>query len=113
MELKEILGVWRSTNGKIIIDFNVRTFDPKNKKGLSFFTIYGIDSDGNEVGYEWQGAIVDLIENNDTTYTLQIEEMIYSEDKPEYQSLKIWMLLEDSIILELGNGDKVQFQKLR
>ncbi|CAN0597609.1 unnamed protein product [Ectocarpus sp. 12 AP-2014] len=113
MELKEILGIWRITNGDIIIDFNIRPFNPKTGKGLSFFTIYGKDDKGNEVGYEWQGAIVDLIDNGDTTFTILVEQMIKTEDKPEYQNLKVWMLADKVMTLELGNGDRVDFNRLR
>ncbi|WP_127138019.1 hypothetical protein [Flagellimonas oceanensis] len=113
MELKDILGIWRCINEGITIDFNIRMFDPKHGKGRSLFTIYGTDAKGNKVWYEWQGAVVDLISNPDTTFTIQIDNINYTEDKPEYQSLKVWMLLENSIILELANGDRVEFQKLK
>lgn len=112
MKLKDIYGVWRHTNKNIIIDFRVRVFDAKTGKGLSFFTIYGKDENGEDVNYEWQGAVVELIDNGDTTYTISIDEIQFTEDKPEYQELKIWMLTDDGITLELGNGDKVEFKKL-
>ena len=113
MELKEILGIWRSTNGDIILDFNIRTYNPESGKGLSLFTIYGKDVNGNKVGYEWQGAVVDLIDNGDSTFSISVEQMIKTEDKPEYQNLKVWMLSGKIMTLELGNGDRVIFQRIR
>ena len=113
MELKEILGIWRSTNGDIILDFNIRKYNPESEKGLSLFTIYGKDVNGNKVGYEWQGAVVGLIDNGDSTFTISVEQMIKTEDKPEYQNLKVWMLSDNVMTLELGNGDRVDFDKLR
>lgn len=105
MELKEILGIWRSANGDIILDFNIRTYNSKSGKGLSLFTIYGKDVNGNKVGYEWQGAVVGLIDNGDSTFTISVAQMIKTEDKPEYQNLKVWMLSDVGMTLELGNGN--------
>jgi aspartate 1-decarboxylase len=113
MELEEILGIWRSTNGDIILDFNIRTYNPESGKGLSLFTIYGKDVNGNKVGYEWQGAVADLIDNGDSTFTISIEQMIKTEDKPEYQNLKVWLFTNKVLTLELGNGDRVDFDRLR
>lgn len=113
MELKDIYGIWRQTNGDIILDFSIKPYDTKTDKGLSMFTIYGRDKGGNEVNYEWQGAVVDLHDNRDSTYSIQVERMIFTEDKPEYQELKVWMLSDNDMTLELANGDRVDFKRIR
>ena len=113
MKLKELFGVWRHIHGEVITDFAIRPFDDKTGKGLSRFGIHGIDQLGNVIDYAWEGAIIDLIDNGDTTFTMVIEQMTKTEDKPEYQNLKVWMFSNKEMTLELGNGVRVDFKRLR
>ncbi|WP_339725225.1 hypothetical protein [Maribacter stanieri] len=113
MRLQELFGVWRHMHGGVITDFAIRHFDDKTGKGMSRFGIHGVDKVGNEIDYAWEGAITTLTDNGDTTFSIPINKMNKTEDKPEYQDLKVWMLTDMVMTLELGNGERVDFNRLR
>lgn len=113
MELKDIYGIWRHVHGDIITDFAVRVFDKKTGKGLSRFGSHGKDDKGNVIDYAWEAIIVGLNDNGDGTFTIVIEQMKSTEDKPEYQELKVWVLADNVMTLELENGDRVDFDRIR
>lgn len=113
MELKDIYGTWRHVHGDVITDFTVRVFNAKTGKGLSRFGIQGKDDNGNAIDYAWEGVFVGLDDNVDGTFTIEIEQLKFTEDKPEYQELKVWMLANNLLTLELGNGERVDFDRLR
>ncbi len=112
MELEEIYGTWRHQHNNIITDFRVRPFDSVRGTGLSFFTIYGEDKNGNALNYEWQGGITGLSENENSTFDILIDSLIYTEDTPNYQNLKIYMIMDDTMILEFEDGQHVNFTKI-
>lgn len=113
MELKDIYGIWRHVHGDVITDFAVRVYDVKTSKGLSRFGIHGTDVKGNQIDYAWEGVIVGLNDNGDGTFTIEIEQIKFTENKPEYQELKIYMLADNVMMLELANSDIVEFEKIR
>ncbi|MFK7832100.1 MAG: hypothetical protein AB8B52_02375 [Winogradskyella sp.] len=113
MILKDIYGIWRHVHGDVVTDFAVRVFDVKTNKGRSRFGIHGKDENGNVIDYAWEGVIVGLNDNGDGTFTIEIEQIKFTEDKPKYQELKIYMLAGNVMMLELANGDMVEFEKIR
>jgi hypothetical protein len=112
MELEEIYGTWRHEHKNIITDFRIRTFDSKRGTGLSFFTIYGEDENGKAFNYEWQGGITGLAENENSTFNILIDSIIFTENNPKYQNIKIYMIIDDTMILEFEDGQQVSFTKI-
>lgn len=113
MKLQELFGVWRHIQGEVITDFAIRPFDVKSGKGMSRFGIHGVVENGNALDYAWEGVIVGLNDNGDGTFTIEIKQIKFTEDKPEYQELKVWMLANNLLTLEFGNGERVDFDRLR
>ncbi|WP_223550533.1 hypothetical protein [Aestuariivivens sp. NBU2969] len=113
MELKDIYGVWRHSHGNVITDFAIRTFNNDTGRGLSRFGIHGTDDAGNQIDYAWEGAIKGIVDNQDGTFNITVEGIRFSVDKPQYQELKVWMLMDEVMTLELGNGDRVDFERIR
>jgi hypothetical protein len=110
IQLHQILGTWRHTNGNLLIDFNIRQVNYGEDVTQAMFTIYQREPE-NKIHYEWQGAVEILNHENDIPEII-INDIIKTEEKPEYEKLKIWSFTLGEMYLELGNGDRVIFTKL-
>ncbi|MGK0387128.1 MAG: hypothetical protein ACI849_001749 [Patiriisocius sp.] len=111
IEIEQLYGTWRHEHNGVITDFNIRKYDEDHHTGISLFTIFSWTESGSKINYEWQGAA--SIQNYpDQISDIVIGKMEYTENKPEYQNLKIWHFTADAMILEFGNGQRVEFQKL-
>lgn len=111
IEIEQLYGVWRHEHNGVITDFNIRKYYEENGRGLSLFTIYNWEEAGSKISYEWQGAV--SIQNYpDEISDILVGNIKSTEDKPEYQNLKIWHFTPTYMILEFGNGQRVEFQKL-
>lgn len=111
VQLEQVLGTWRHTNGEIIIDFNIRSKNFGEQVTKAMFTIYQREPE-NKIHYEWHGEI-EIVNSEGNLPKIQINEIHKSEDKPEYENLSIWMFTApNEIFLELGNGDRIRFNKL-
>ena len=109
VQLKQVLGTWRHTNGNVIIDFNIRRENNDSAKGM--FTIYQREPE-HTIHYEWHGNI-EILNQDHELPTIIISKINKTEDKPEYENLKIWMFTNPGeMFLELGNGDKILFKML-
>ncbi len=109
IEMEQLYGVWRNVHGNIYTDISFRKYDEKVDKGFSIFTIYKYDS--REIIYEWQG-VPSIINYPDNISDININYIKYTENKPEYQNIKIWHFEADLMILEFGDGRKIEFKKL-
>lgn len=111
VQLKQVLGTWRHTNGNVIIDFNIRRENNDVNSAKAMFTIYQREPE-HKIHYEWHGII--QIENQDNELpTIVISNINHTENRSEYENLKIWMFtIPGEMYLELGNGDKILFQML-
>nr|WP_315167469.1 hypothetical protein [uncultured Flavobacterium sp.] len=111
IQLHQILGTWRHTNGNLLIDFNIRQVNYGEDVTQAMFTIYQREPE-NKIHYEWHGAVKVLNHNENDLTEIIISDIIKTEEKPEYENLKIWSLAPDEMYLELGNGHRVFFNKL-
>lgn len=111
VQLEQLLGTWRHTNGNIIIDFNIRNNNIGQDATKAMFTIYQREPQ-NQTHYEWHGEI-EIINSQNDLPRIQINNIHKTEDKPEYENLSIWMFTPpNEMFLELGNGDRICFNKL-
>lgn len=111
IQLQQILGTWRHTNGNIIIDFNIRSKNFGEEVTKAMFTIYNSEPENN-ILYEWHGEL-ELINSEIEQPKVQINTISKTEDKPEYENLSIWMFTApNEMYLQLGNGDRIRFNKL-
>ncbi len=111
IQLQQILGTWRHTNGNIIIDFNIRSKNCGDEVTKAMFTIFQREPE-NKILYEWHGE-VEISNNDNDLPIIQINHIHRTEERPEYENLKIWMLHPPSeMFIELGNGDRILFNKL-
>lgn len=110
IQLQQLFGTWRHTNENILIDFNMRQVNHGENVTQAMFTIYQREPE-NKIHYEWQGAVEILNPENDIPEII-ISNIIKTAEKPEYENLKIWSLAPDEMYLELGNGDRILFNKL-
>ncbi|RVT75325.1 hypothetical protein EOD40_11205 [Flavobacterium sufflavum] len=110
IELHQILGTWRHTNGNILIDFNIRHVNHGENVARAMFTIYQREPE-SKIHYEWHGA-VEIVNHENDISEIVISEIVKTEEKPEYENLKIWSIEPGEMYLELGNGDRILFRKL-
>lgn len=111
IELHQILGTWRHTNGNILIDFNVRQVNFGENVTQAMFTIYEREPE-NKIHYEWHGHI-EIINYENELPEISISEIVRTEEKPEYENLKIWLFnAPGEMYLELGNSNRILFNKL-
>lgn len=111
VQLEQVLGTWRHTNGDIIIDFNIRNNNIGQDAIKAMFTIYQREPQ-NQINYEWHGE-VEIVNSENDLPRIQINSINKTEDKPEYQNLTIWMFISpNKMFLQLGNGDRICFNKL-
>ena len=110
IQLQQLFGIWRHTNVNIIIDFNLKQVNYGKDVTQAMFTIYQREPE-NKIYYEWQGAVEILNHQNDIPEII-ITDIIKTEQKPEYENLKIWSFTPSEMYLELGNGDRICFNKL-
>lgn len=108
--LHQVLGTWRHTNGNILIDFSIRHVNHGENVTQAMFTIYQREPE-NKIHYEWHGAVGIVNHENDIS-EIVISEINKTEEKSEYENLKIWSVEPDEMVLELGNGDRILFGKL-
>lgn len=111
IELEQLYGVWRHEYNDVITDFNVRPYDEIHHKGLSMFTIYRWTNGGSQIIYEWHG-VPEIINYLTQISDINIHHIQKTEDNPKYQNLKIWHFADNLMILEFGDGSRVEFQKL-
>lgn len=111
IQTEQLYGIWRHKHKGVITDFNIRKYDKDHHTGLSLFTIFSWTESGSRISYEWQGA-VSIKNYSDQISNIEIGHIEYTEDKPEYQNLKIWHFTANAMILEFGNGKRIEFQKL-
>ena len=106
-EIKELIGLWRGeielNNSKWIADLNIR--HPE----VSFFTIYA----NGKTHFEWQAKpTLEWRKNN--TWRIVLNESLKPINKmdPQYSNISIWQFGDESIVMELGNGDLLTLKKL-
>lgn len=109
--LTQILGLWRYTEGNIIIDFYVRRYDERIQRGLSFFTVYIVNGNNPGINYEWQG-VPSVINTPNELPVIQIDNLNASEAESRYQDITIWGFEENQMTLQFGDGSRLGFQKL-
>lgn len=111
VELHQILGTWRYANGNILIDFNIRQVNHGENGSRAMFTIYQREPE-NKIHYEWHGE-VEILNSENNLPEIVISNIVKTEEKPEYENLKIWMFnVPGEMYIELGNGDRILFNKL-
>ena len=110
VQLHQLLGTWRHLNNNTIIDFNLRSKNFGENTAKAMFTIFQREPE-NKTLYEWQGAVEILNHENDLPEII-INDIIKTEQQPEYENLKIWSFTPSEMYLELGNGDRICFNKL-
>lgn len=111
VQLIQLLGLWRHTEGDVIIDFYVRQYDVHIQRGLSFFTVYTINGGDLGINYEWQG-VPTVTNTPDELPVIQIDNLNVSEAESRYQDITIWSFDENEMTLQFGDGSRVEFQKL-
>lgn len=111
VQLEQVLGTWRHTNGEILIDFNIRNKNFGETVTKAMFTIYQREPE-NKIHYEWHGEI-EIVNSEGNLPKIQINEIHKTEEKPEYENLSIWLFTApNEMYLQLGNGDRILFNKL-
>lgn len=111
VNLNQLLGTWRHINGDIIIDFNIRNKNLGEEVTKAMLTIYEREPQ-NIIHYEWHGEI-EINNSDNEPPIIKINRIQKTEERPEYENLKIWMFTTpNEMFLELGNGDRVLFNKL-
>ena len=111
VQLIQLLGLWRHTEGDIIIDFYVRQYDERIQRGLSFFTVYSANGNNLGINYEWQG-IPTVLNMPEELPVIQIDNLNASEAESRYQDITIWSFEENQMTLQFGDGSRLVFQKL-
>src|SRR5690554_4650843 len=111
ISLEQLYGVWRHEHNSIITDFNVRVYDAQHHTGLSLFTVFKWTDNGSEITYEWHG-VPEVINYPDQISDINIHHIQNTEDNPKFQNLKIWNFTHNLMILEFGDGSRVEFKKL-
>jgi hypothetical protein len=111
IQLEQLYGIWRHESSGVITDFNVRVYDAKHHKGISMFTIYEPTGNSSKIIYEWHG-IPEIVNYPDQISDINLHHLISTEENLTYQNLKIWTLTNDLMILEFGDGSKLEFRKL-
>jgi len=109
IEIEQLYGVWRHIHGNIYTDFNIRRYDEKVHKGFSIFTIY--NNDDRKIIYEWQG-VPRIVNYPDKLTDINIDYLQCTENMSNYQDIKIWHFTPQFMVLEFGNGQKVEFNKI-
>jgi len=107
--LHQLFGTWRNTDGKMLTDFNIHQFGNNYDLARSMFTIY--NSENNEIFYEWHGKF-SINNYPDSISEISLDEMFKTADKPEYENLKIWAIDDIQMIIQLGDGTRLIFNKL-
>ncbi|NRR90929.1 hypothetical protein HSX10_05070 [Winogradskyella undariae] len=111
ISLEQLYGIWRHEHNGVITDFNVRVYDEQHHTGISMFTVYRWTDDGSEIIYEWHG-VPEIINYPDLISDISLHHLISTEENLTYQNLKIWHFTNNLMILEFGDGSRVEFQKL-
>lgn len=111
IQLEQLLGLWRFTEGNLIIDFYVRQFDERIQRGLSFFTAYATAGDDQGINYEWQG-VPSLVNTPDELTVIQIDNLNASMADSRYQDITIWSFEDDQMTLQFGDEARLTFQKM-
>ncbi|WP_435416050.1 hypothetical protein [Polaribacter aestuariivivens] len=111
IQLEQLYGIWRHEHNGVITDFNVRVYDELHHTGVSMFTIYRWIGNSSENIYEWHG-VPEIVNYPDQISDINLHHLISTEENLTYQNLKIWSLTNDLMILEFGDGSKVEFRKL-
>lgn len=109
--LTQILGLWRYTEGNVIIDFYVRQYDERIQRGLSFFTVYTVNGNNLGINYEWQG-IPTVVNEPEELPVIQIDNLNATEAESRYQDITIWSFEENQMTLQFGDNSRLVFQKL-
>lgn len=111
IELHQISGTWRHTNENLLIDFNIRQVNHGENLTQGMFTIYEREPE-NKIHYEWHG-VIEIVNRENDIPEISISKIVRTEEKPEYENLKIWMFRSPGeMFLELGTGDRILFNKL-
>ena len=110
IQIQQLFGIWRNTNGEIVTDFNIHQSDDSYNIARSMFTIYNPKED-NKIIYEWHGKFNILNHKNELS-EIEFKEIFKSEDLPQYESLKICSLDNTQMTIQLGSGERVIFNKL-
>jgi hypothetical protein len=110
IELHQILGTWRHLNGNILTDFNIRQVNHGKNCTKAMFTIYQREPE-NKIFYEWHGGVAIINHENDLP-EIVISNIAKTEEKSEYENLRIWSFTPTEMYLQLGNGDRILFNKL-
>ncbi len=111
IQLEHLYGIWRHEHNGVITDFSIRVYDEQHHTGLSMFTIFRWTDDGSEIIYEWHG-VPEIINYPDEISDIIIHHLISTEVNLTYQNLKIWHFTNKLMILEFGDGSRVEFAKL-
>ena len=111
MKLENLFGIWRHVHKSVITDFTVRKYDAERDKGKSFFSIYGRDENQKPVNYEWQAGIINVAQNDDGDWEIEIVKLRSTESGKEFEELTILAFEERNMTLRFSNGDVVDFKK--
>ena len=111
IQVEQLYGIWRHELNGVITDFNVRVYDEMHHTGYSMFTIYKWGGKGAKIIYEWHG-VPEIVNHPDEISDINLNHLISTEENQQYQNLKIWHFEERLMILEYGDGARVEFQKL-
>lgn len=111
IQIERLYGVWRHEHKGIIIDFNVRVYNEQHHTGISMFTVYRWTDDGSKIIYEWHG-VPEIINDIDQISEIKVHHLISTEENIKFQNLKIWYFTNNLMILEFGDGSRVEFSKL-
>lgn len=111
IQIEQLYGIWRHEYDEVITDFNIRVYNKAHHTGYSIFTVYKWQKDGSKIIYEWQ-AIPEIINYPYNISDINLNHLVSTEENQRYQNLKIWHFTADYMILELGDGSRIEFQKL-
>ncbi|WP_432670507.1 hypothetical protein [Flavobacterium sp. SM2513] len=110
IQIQQLFGIWRNENGNVITDFNIHQFDNNHNMARAMFTIYNPEKD-NKIIYEWHGKF-GIINYQNELSKIEFNEIFKSEDLPQYENIRIWTLDNSQLIIALGNGERIIFNKL-
>jgi len=111
IQLEQLYGIWRHEHNGVITDFNVRVYDEQHHTGISMFTVFRWTDDGSEIIHEWHG-VPEIVNYPDQISDINLHHLISTEENLTYQNLKIWHFTNNLMILEFGDGSRVEFSKL-
>lgn len=106
IETNQLVGTWRHVHQNIFTDFTIWNSDGQHK---AMFTIYEREPE-NKTNHEWHGRVE--VVNTEDLPVIEISDIKFTDENPEYQNLVIWQISNETLTLQLGSGAKLLLNKL-